>query len=272
MKKIYSILGLLAMVGFSNAQIVINEAYGGGGNSGADLKQDFVELKNIGSSSVTLSGAYLWYGTSSGSTFSLSHAIPDITLSAGQTYLIGLKVGTGGTIDLPTPDYSPASPMNLSASAFKLVLTSDSTSPTSPTDSNVLDFLGVGSANQYEGSGAAPSSSNTTSVARTSGDTNDNSVDFAAGTPTPTNSSGATLGISELTNVTKQLVKATLIDDKIVFTTNAEVKIVNMNGQLVKSASVKKDSSLDVSGLANGVYVVVGTVDGKTVSQKIIKK
>lgn len=82
----------------------------------------------------------------------------------------------------------------------------------------------------------------------------------------------ATAAVSEVDARKNNFIKATLIDDKIVFTTNAEVKIVNMNGQLVKSASVKKDSSLDVSGLANGVYVVVGTVDGKTVSQKIIKK
>ena len=40
MKKIFTILGVSAAF-FMNAQIVINEVYGGGGNSGATLKNDF---------------------------------------------------------------------------------------------------------------------------------------------------------------------------------------------------------------------------------------
>ena len=46
MKKIFTLLSVVAIGTFANAQIVINELYGGGGNSGATLKNDFIELIN----------------------------------------------------------------------------------------------------------------------------------------------------------------------------------------------------------------------------------
>ena len=61
MKKIFTILGVVVAGISANAQIVINEVYGGGGNSGAPYKNDFIELKNIGSTTVTLTGAYIQY-------------------------------------------------------------------------------------------------------------------------------------------------------------------------------------------------------------------
>ena len=40
----------------ADADVVINEVYGGGGNSGATYRRDFVELVNVSSSPVDLSG------------------------------------------------------------------------------------------------------------------------------------------------------------------------------------------------------------------------
>ena len=45
-----------------------------------------------------------------------------------------------------------------------------------------------------------------------------------------------------------------------------------MAGQVVKTAEVKDNSRLDVSNLAKGTYVVTAIVNGKAVSQKVIKK
>ena len=45
-----------------------------------------------------------------------------------------------------------------------------------------------------------------------------------------------------------------------------------MNGQVVKSASVSENKSLEVADLASGMYIVTGTVEGQAVSTKIIKK
>ncbi|MGA9213404.1 T9SS type A sorting domain-containing protein [Kaistella sp.] len=74
-------------------------------------------------------------------------------------------------------------------------------------------------------------------------------------------------------NATKvNLVKNTVVANAIMFSAKADVQILNMNGQVVKTASVNENTSLDVATLAKGMYVVTATVNGKAVSQKIIKK
>ena len=50
------------------------------------------------------------------------------------------------------------------------------------------------------------------------------------------------------------------------------VEVYNMNGQLVKSFEVKGTQSVDVSSLVKGAYVVKTTVNGKTSTQKVVKK
>ena len=68
------------------------------------------------------------------------------------------------------------------------------------------------------------------------------------------------------------LVKNTKVNNEINFGEKANVKIYSTNGLLVKSASVDKNSSLNVSSLPKGVYVVTGEVNGQSVSQKIVKE
>jgi len=279
MKKIFTILGISAAF-LMNAQIVINEVYGGGGNNGATLKNDFVELINSGTTVATLNGATLQYASAAG-TFNQYHPLPDITLAPGQTYLIQEAAGTSGTVDL-SPDFIAPIPTNFgsgtnSAPGFamagtnlKIVLANNAVQVTSPTDSNVLDFVGVGSANQYEGSGPAPVMTNTTSTSRTNGvDTNNNAADFTNGTPTPQNSTQ--LAVSDVNGVKINLVKNTNVNNTIVFGAKANVQIVNANGQVVKAASVSENTNLDVSSLPKGMYIISADVNGQKVSQKIIK-
>ncbi|WP_245168914.1 lamin tail domain-containing protein [Chryseobacterium sp. RR2-3-20] len=85
MKKVFTFIGLVSMTAFSNAQIVINEIYTGGGILGAAITHDFIELKNIGSTSASLNGATIQYASSNGS-FTQYNNLPNITLAAGQTY------------------------------------------------------------------------------------------------------------------------------------------------------------------------------------------
>ncbi len=68
------------------------------------------------------------------------------------------------------------------------------------------------------------------------------------------------------------LVKNTQVVDQLVFANEADVKVINMNGQVVKSATVAEGTSMNVSSLTPGMYIVTGSVNGKAVSQKIIKK
>jgi hypothetical protein len=273
MRKTFTILGVVALAAISKAQVVINEIYTGGGSAVVTsvYKYDFIELKNIGSTSVTLTNAYLMYATPTGS-FTDSHAIPTITLAPGQIYLVQEgNAGTRGT-DLPiTPDLIGT--LNLTTITGKVALTSDATAPTSPTSTNVLDFVGYGtSANQFEGSGYAPAPSNPLSISRISGDTNNNAADFVTGAPSPQNSAGATLGVSDVKNVKSLFVKNTLVkNNEIIFGEKADhIKIYDMSGKLVKT-NISQKTNINVSDLPKGNYIITGIVDNNSVSQKIIK-
>lgn len=274
MRKTFTILGVIALATISKAQIVINEIYTGGGSSVATsvYKYDFIELKNIGATSVTLTNAYLQYASSTGS-FTNSHTIPTVTLAPGQAYLV--REGNAGNAgaDLPiTQDL--IGNLSLSTVTGKVALTSDATAPTSSTATNVLDFVGYGtSANQFEGASYAPAPSNALSISRTSGDTNNNATDFATGAPSPQNSSGATLGVSDVKNGKLSFIKNTLVrNNEIVFGEKVNhVKIYGMSGQLVKTIVSLKTNNVNVTDLAKGNYIVTGTVNNQSVSQKIIK-
>ena len=81
-----------------------------------------------------------------------------------------------------------------------------------------------------------------------------------------------TLAVSNIDSSKANLVKNTIVENSILFAAKANVQVINMNGQVVRTASVNENSSVDVSTLTKGTYFVTGNVNGKTVSQKIIKK
>lgn len=81
-----------------------------------------------------------------------------------------------------------------------------------------------------------------------------------------------TLAVGDVNAAQVNFVKNTVVENNILFAAKADVKVVNMNGQVVKAASVSENTSLNVASLPKGMYIVTGTVAGKAVSQKIIKK
>lgn len=169
--------------------VVINQAYGGGGNSGAEYKNDFVELYNPTGKDVSLDGWSIQYAAKAGSFNSITPLSGSI--KAGGYYLIQMAAGAGGTKDLPVPDCFGSAAM--SAKEFKLALVKGTDAASGKADASVVDFLGVGGANEFEGSAAAPMLSNTTAALRTAGgvDTDDNASDFTAAAPNPRNSAAA---------------------------------------------------------------------------------
>ena len=174
-----------------NAPIVItiSQVYGGGGNSGAAYKNDFIELYNAGSTTVDLSTYAVQYASATSGTW--SETILSGSLLPGQHYLIQEAQGTGGTLNLPTPQ--AIGTISLSATSGKVALTKTQTLLTgnNPVGNiNVVDFVGFGTADAYEGAGAAPTLTNTTAGLRGNAggtDTNNNSSDFTAGSPNPRN-------------------------------------------------------------------------------------
>lgn len=285
MKKVFTFIGLVSISAFSNAQIVINEIYTGGGLLGAAITNDFIELKNIGNSTASLNGATIQYASSTGA-FTQYNNLPNISLAPGQTYLIQQgSDGLGGLINLINPNLivsvllnfngSPAVGVGvgLALTSGKVALASNATQVTGPTAANVLDFVGYGLANQYEGAGAAPSPTILNSITRTNGDTNNNNVDFTITLPTPQPS--GTLAVNDLQNTSMKnmFVQNTFVkNDEIVFGTEVkDIKIYTLSGQLIKTSSVRNNLSLNVAELQKGNYIVTGMINDQPVSQKIIK-
>ncbi|MGW1724466.1 lamin tail domain-containing protein [Streptomyces sp. NPDC002306] len=181
-----------------SATVVISEAYGGGGNSGATLTNDFVELANRSTSAYPLDGYSVQYLPATASAGSLWQVTPLTgTLAPGGSYLVSESAGTGGTTALPKADASGG--IAMAAASGTVALVNGTTALTCKTvadctgDTRVVDLLGYGTAVVREGS-AAPTASNTASVSRAASlaDTDDNAADFTAGTPTATNSAGET--------------------------------------------------------------------------------
>jgi predicted extracellular nuclease len=198
------ILTLIAVTGppaqAVSPDIVISQVYGGGGNSGAPYTNDFVELFNRGTTPISLSGWSIQYASATGTgNFGSNPVVPlSGSLAPGQYYLVQLSGGTNG-VELPTADATGS--IAMSASSGKVVVVNDtsglacnggSTSCNAADLAKIVDLVGYGSANFFEGSGAAPGLSNTTADLRLGDgcqDTDENAADFVTGAPTPRNTS-----------------------------------------------------------------------------------
>jgi hypothetical protein len=170
--------------------IVISQIYGGGGNAGATLKQDFIELYNRGAAIVDLTGWSVQYASAAGTTWQVTSL--DGQIPAGRHYLVGEGFGAGGSVDLPAPDASGA--IAMSATSGKVALVTSGSALTCGADcdaaAGVRDFVGYGSsANDFETAPTATLSNTTAALRAADGatDTDNNSSDFATGAPNPRN-------------------------------------------------------------------------------------
>ena len=150
----------------SSTGVVISQVYGGGGNSGATYKNDFVELFNAGNAAVSLAGWSVQYASATGTTWQVTN-LTNAVLQPGQYYLVQQAAGTGGTTALPTPDATGTIAMSGTAGQGGLVRATTALSGAGINTASVEDFVGFGTtASAYEGSGATPAPSNTLVAAR----------------------------------------------------------------------------------------------------------
>ncbi|MFF1907160.1 endonuclease/exonuclease/phosphatase family protein [Kitasatospora sp. NPDC058218] len=188
---------LPAAVAAPSADAVIAEVYGGGGNSGATLKNDFIELANKGGAAFGLDGWSVQYisGTPGANS---QWGVTPLTgaIAPGARYLVAEAAGAAGTVELPTPDAAGALALSGTSGTVALVHGTDplscKTAADCAADPRVRDLVGFGTAVVHEGPASAAGASNSASVARKAGlvDTDDNAADLAAGAPTPTNAKG----------------------------------------------------------------------------------
>jgi uncharacterized protein len=182
-----------------SGDVVIREAYGGGGNAGAQWRNDFVELFNSGTAAVDLTGWSVQYAAAGGTSWQVTPLRGSI--APGRHYLVAQAAGAGGTDALPAPDATGS--IAMAGAAGKVALVTGTAALGCGADCDrapvVRDLVGYGGANDFEGSGPAPALSNTTSAGRAAGpggdgvapDTDDNAADFTAGTPSPQNAAGS---------------------------------------------------------------------------------
>ncbi|WP_367133477.1 endonuclease/exonuclease/phosphatase family protein [Saccharothrix sp. HUAS TT1] len=179
---------------------LIAEVYGGGGNSGATLTQDFVELANAGAAPLSVDGWSVQYLPASASAASQWQVTPLTgSIPAGGRFLVAQAKGSGGTVELPAPDVTGTTAMSGSGATVALVAGATAltckTAADCAADARVRDLVGYGAATVVREGAPTANLGNTTSAARTAlVDTDDNSADFATGAPTPVNSKGQGAG------------------------------------------------------------------------------
>lgn len=172
--------------------IVISQVFGGGGNAGAPLRNDFIEIFNAGNTTINLSGWSVQYASATASTWSVT-PLTAVNLSPGQYYLIQETSGGSNGVALTSPDASGTIAMAAGSGKVALVKNSTALTGTCPSDSNIVDLLGYGStANCFRGSVPALAPTNTNALLRAANgckNTNNNRNDFALGPPNPRNTS-----------------------------------------------------------------------------------
>ncbi|MBS1564213.1 MAG: Ig-like domain-containing protein, partial [Bacteroidetes bacterium] len=170
----------------ASAHVVINQIYGGGGNSGGVYRNDFIELYNNENVPVSLAG---WSVQYAGATATGNFSVTTLsgTIPAHGFYLIQEAAGADLTqAALPTPDATGT--LAMSATAGKVLLCNVTTAQNgaNPSSAVIMDKVGYGStAVAYEGSGPAGGLVNDSATVRvTDGvDNNDNKTDFKTVSP-----------------------------------------------------------------------------------------
>ncbi len=181
-----------------SATVVISQVYGGGGNTGAIYQNDFVELFNRGSSTVSLTGLSVQYASAAGTGNFAANPVTTLagSLAPGQYYLVRLAGGANG-VALPSPDATGTA--NMSGTGGKVALVNSTvglacnggSTPCSASQlAQIIDLVGWDGANFFEGAAAAPATTSATAVLRATGgctETDDNASDFTVVTPTARN-------------------------------------------------------------------------------------
>ena len=179
-----------AGVGTAHAQVVISQLYGGGGNSGATLRSDFIELRNNGATEVIVDGWSVQYTSAAGSSWQRTALSGRI--AAGGYYLVKQADGAGGTVDLPAPDATGTIAMAATNGKVALLNNAAALSGSCPLDAPALvDFVGFGSSATCAETTPTATLSNATAALRNGGgsvDSNNNGADFTRTAPDPRNS------------------------------------------------------------------------------------
>ncbi|WP_035372816.1 ExeM/NucH family extracellular endonuclease [Pseudoduganella violaceinigra] len=181
-----ALAALLACQPAFAADVVISQMYGAGGNTGATLRYDYVELFNRGSSAVAVGGWTIQYASATGTSWGRAELPAGISIEPGKYFLVKLaSSNTSVGADLAADFVNGG--VNMSGASGKVALVNNNIalSGAQPNSPSIQDLVGYGTANFSE-TAAAPAMSATTSLLRANGgctDANNNATDFSAAAP-----------------------------------------------------------------------------------------
>ena len=254
--------------------VIITEVYGGGGNTGAPYKNDYVELYNTTSSDIDISRWSLQYYTYNG-TGSANNVFvfPENSIIEAEDYfLIQLAAGTNEASALPAPNATGT--LALAGTNGKIILyttndaqtiTEQITSITS--NANFKDYVPYGTAIPIWGT-ALVALSNTTSASRNVelgvyAYTQDVGADFTVGTPNP--QAGETY-----------LSGTNTIQETRIYAVNGKINFVSEGGQTVEIYNVlgqnihRNRSAYGLNSISVGKGVFLVKI-GKDINKIIVK-
>jgi hypothetical protein len=181
--------------------VVVSQVYGGAGcgTAGCSTYQnDFIELFNRGTAPVSINGWSVQYAAATGTAWQVT-PLPNVMIQPGQYYLVAESFGANGVNPLPTPDTTGTIAMSATAAKVALVNVTTALSGACPTGAQIIDFIGYGAtANCSETAPATAPSTTTADIRKLEGrlDTDNNSTDFTAATPTPRNTASPTISVT----------------------------------------------------------------------------
>jgi len=172
----------------ADSSVVINQVFASG-TTGNRIGSDYVELYNVGTTAVDLTGWSLQYATATAMTATTVVPLDGKTIAPAGYLLI--KGSGSWASDLPTPDVV-AGALRLNEAGGSLALCQTAVAlPWPPQSSDpVVDAVGWGPANYCEGSPVGPPSAEFALLRWSDGyDTNNNVADFLMAIPVPHGSS-----------------------------------------------------------------------------------
>lgn len=204
--------------------LVLSQVNGGGGGSTGTYLFDYVEIKNVSTTSQSLNGLSLYYGSATGafaSSASNAFELPNASIPAGGYYLVQLGTTGSAGAALPTPDATSGN-LAMSGTSGKVALVptaslainacgSTATPCTTTQLAAITDWVAYGAAgNGTAGSGEGGTAvNNGVAITATQGavrknngcqDTDNNNNDFDVVTaPVPKNSASAPISCSGAT-------------------------------------------------------------------------
>jgi len=256
------------LVGTANP-VIITQVYGGGGNSGAAYKSDFIEFYNTTDSDIDISGWTVYYVAATSSSTTVKYEFPlNTRIKAGKHF--ALKCADGAGVQPAwNVTFDETSTMALSGSSGKVILLKSNaafTLSTPPTlneiinNTDFIDYVGYGTtAVPIWGSAMASNTTNNTSAKRKfldgSYQYNQNiGNDFELVTANPRNSSITTNTVqNSITKIQVNLVNKTLFINGI--ENEKTLQIYNSIGlNVLSSETISK--SISLNHLSNGIYFV----------------